>query len=500
MIWLIAQKELYDNWQNHKITLTFVLCVILLIMSVWLGLKDYSERLVGYNLTRNANTFASVGKPAMTYVFFDEEGKLNPNSTTRAASIVDIIGIYRRPVELSILARGLEDRMNRPVRLFNILGGYNATIDTSNFQEKNKLFVLFAPPDFLFVVKVVLSLLTILFTFSAIAGEREQGTLQLMLSNSVSRGQMLLGKFLGGYLSIVIPFLAAALIALFSLARDPLIVFGGENWLRILLLLIISLAYLALFFFIGLFISALTQRAATAALMSLAIWVILTLVVPNIGWLVAKQVIRVPSQQQIDTEQFKTAREIEDDAERRKPSGMFVPGYGKFHPEVQPQIEAARQEIEERYANLRQKRLTFSQILTRFSPAGAYVHASTSLSQTGIEDEEFYHLQLVQHKSQLDTTIKETFALLQKPEEQPPIYKNLPQEPRALRDRLVKINSYEGGTVRNIIQNELSFTFDLLSLPKTLNAIWLDLSLLVLWLGFSFIFAMLATVKCEVRQ
>ena len=500
MIWLIAQKEIHNNWQNHKIALTCLLCVILLTMSVWLGLKDYSERLLGSNLTRNANTFASVGKPAMTYVFFDEEGKLNPNSTTRAASIVDIIGIYRRPVGLSILARGLEDRMNRPVRLFNILGGYNATIDAGNLQEKNRLFVLFSPPDFLFVVKVVLSLLTILFTFSAIAGEREQGTLLLMLSNSVSRGQVLLGKFLGGYLSIALPFLVAALISFLLLARAPLITLDGENWLRIFLLLITSLGYIALFFFIGLFISALTQRAATAALMSLAIWVILTLVVPNVGWLVAKQVVRVPSQQQIETEKFKTARQIEDDAEREKPSGMFVPGYGKFHPEAQTQIEEARREIEERYANLKQKRLTFSQILTRFSPAGAYVHASTSLAHTGIEDEEFYHLQLGQHKSQLDATIKETFALLQKPEEQPLIYKNLPQEPRAHRDRLVKINSYEGRTVRNIIKNELSFTFDLLSLPKTLNAIWLDLSLLVLWLGFSSAFAMLAIVKCEVKQ
>ena len=44
--------------------------------------------------------------------------------------------------------------MNRPVRLFNILGGYNATIDAGSLQEKNKLFVLFSPLDFLFVVKV----------------------------------------------------------------------------------------------------------------------------------------------------------------------------------------------------------------------------------------------------------------------------------------------------------------------------------------------------------
>ena len=126
--------------------------------------------------------------------------------------------------------------------------------------------------------------------------------------------------------------------------------------------------------------------------MSLAIWVILTLVVPNVGWLVAKQIVRVPSHQQIETEKFKTAREIEDDAERKKTSGMFVPGYGKFHPEAQTQIEEAHREIEERYANLRQKRLAFSQILTRFSPAGAYVHAATGLAHTGIEDEQFYHL------------------------------------------------------------------------------------------------------------
>ena len=34
MIWLIAKKEIYDNWQSHKITLASALCVILLAMSV----------------------------------------------------------------------------------------------------------------------------------------------------------------------------------------------------------------------------------------------------------------------------------------------------------------------------------------------------------------------------------------------------------------------------------------------------------------------------------
>lgn len=167
------------------------------------------------------------------------------------------------------------------------------------------MFALFPSPDFLFITKVVLSLLTILFAFDAIAGERERGTLQLMLSNPISRGQVLLGKFLGGYLSIAFPFLAAALIAFLLLVFSPSIALNGESWLQISFLLLVSLAYIAVFFLIGLFVSALTQRAATAALMLL----------------------------------------------------------------------------EERYAVLRRKRLTLSQVLTRLSPVGAYVYAASTLNQ-----------------------------------------------------------------------------------------------------------------------
>ena len=59
MIWLIAKKELYDNWQSHRITLAFALCAILLTMSVWLGLRDYSQRLEAYNLSRARETLFS---------------------------------------------------------------------------------------------------------------------------------------------------------------------------------------------------------------------------------------------------------------------------------------------------------------------------------------------------------------------------------------------------------------------------------------------------------
>jgi ABC-type transport system involved in multi-copper enzyme maturation permease subunit len=96
---------------------------------------------------------------------------------------------------------------------------------------------------------------------------------------------------------------------------------GG--WMRISLLTLVSLVYIGVFFFIGLAISALARRSATAVVLLLAIWVVLALVVPNVGWLVAKRVIEVPSQQQIETEKFKTARQIEDETEKKHPSGRL---------------------------------------------------------------------------------------------------------------------------------------------------------------------------------
>jgi len=336
----------------------------------------------------------------------------------------------------------------------------------------------------------------ILFAYDTIAGERERRTFQLILSNPVSRGQVLLGKFLGGYLSIVLPFLATALIALLLLAFSSTVVLGGEDWLRIFCLLLTSLGYLGVFFFIALSISAMASRAATAVLMSLAIWVVLTLIVPNVGWLVGKQLVQVPSQQQVDTEKFKTAREIEDDAEKKKPSEQHVPGYGKWHPEAQPQIKEALKGIEERYATLRQKRLALSQFLTRLSPAGAYVYASAGLAQTGIEDEKQYHVQLKVHESQLGSNIQTLLEASQQILSQ----SKPPQEVYAYRKWRLKVQKDRLRLVKSLLfASQLSFTFETLPFFETLYAIRIDLLLLAFWLGLGFAFAAMAFAKCEVR-
>ena len=60
--------------------------------------------------------------------------------------------------------------------------------------------------DWAFVIGYVLSLIALLFTFDSVAGEREHGTLRLMLANPIPRHTVLIGKFLGAFISVNIPF------------------------------------------------------------------------------------------------------------------------------------------------------------------------------------------------------------------------------------------------------------------------------------------------------
>ena len=241
--------------------------------------------------------------------------------------------------------------------------------------------------------------------------------------------------------------------------------------------------------------------AATSVLMLLAVWTILVLVLPNVGWLVAKQFVPVPSQQQIDTEKLQRAREIEDEAHRQGIAQIgATPGYGTIHPEVQPQIQETLKEMDERYTLLKQKQLALSQTLTRLSPAGSYAHVAAGLAQTGIEDEKRYQLQLKQRASHLhdsagsiSSSVMSSAQKLQSPtyiaSVNPHVYRNewkkvLGETLRALKTQFTQL---------------LNSTFKKFSLSETLQMIWLDLLLLVFWMALNFGLAVVAIAKCEVR-
>ncbi|WP_350332949.1 ABC transporter permease [Coralliovum pocilloporae] len=124
-------------------------------------------------------------------------------------------------------------------------------------------------------------LLALLLSFDGLSGEAERGTLLLLLTYPLKRGELIIGKFLGHLLilSVAILFaygLVGGLIALKSGTLD-----GVDHMLRLIWTsVMLGAAFLAL----GALISASTRQTGTAAGLSVGFW-LLFVVLYDIGLL-----------------------------------------------------------------------------------------------------------------------------------------------------------------------------------------------------------------------
>ena len=109
----------------------------------------------------------------------------------------------------------------------------------------------FTTLDWAFIVGYVLSFIAILFTFDSISGELERGTLRLTLANAIPRHTVLVGKFLGAFISVNIPFAVAVLMNLILISTSDAVQLNAEAWERLGILYGIVILYTCLFITLG---------------------------------------------------------------------------------------------------------------------------------------------------------------------------------------------------------------------------------------------------------
>jgi ABC-type transport system involved in multi-copper enzyme maturation permease subunit len=188
-----------------------------------------------------------------------------------------------------------------PERFRSLVIGLPRDADMGSFDD-NPLPMLFPHLDFLFIVTIILSLLAILFSYDAITGERQSGTLRLVISNSVSRAKILVAKWVGGTASLLIPFILALLAAAIYISVNPAISWDGSAWVELLLLAAASVTFIGLFYLLGLVVSTFSRYSATSILSCLFLWVLLILVIPNTCPFISAQLYRIPSVSKVDSE------------------------------------------------------------------------------------------------------------------------------------------------------------------------------------------------------
>lgn len=234
--------------------------------------------------------------------------------------------------------------------------------------------------DLGYVLVYLLPLLIIALGYDLLSAERENGTQALLLSQPVSVRQFVLGKIL--LRGLVIVSIAAGLSLLGVLASNPNIVAAGEWW-RLGMWGLIVVGYATFWFGLAVLVNALAKKSSTNAIILMACWLLLVLIVPAALNMVAKALYPLPSR----IELVQTMRRADAQAKQELPAStdssatdlaarlgedVVVTSLNQYNKRILPleqRAEAIAAPIFERFESRRASQQAFAERLRFLSPA-----------------------------------------------------------------------------------------------------------------------------------
>ena len=261
MIGTLIRRELLDNLMTFRFAAATFITLLLVVANTFVLITDYERRLASHNEAVKMH-----------------QRQLQDTITYSAG--LDILSIDRPPNPLSIFNVGFDKRLGNEVGISH--GIVPSLWDGSIHGSSNPFMDMFASMDIIFIFEVILSLFALIFAYDAFAGEYESGTLRLVLTHSIGRGKILVAKYISAMLCLIVPLLMSLLLAIILLTTSTTIFLNSDDFLRIGGIILTSLAYLSVFYLIGLLISAATRRTSTALMLSMFVWGFLVLVYPNV--------------------------------------------------------------------------------------------------------------------------------------------------------------------------------------------------------------------------
>lgn len=398
MLLLLIRKELLDHLLSLRFAMACIICPVVVLSGVVVLTHDYREARLDYN----SNTVMHRNQL---------DAYDNPFNLVDDGIKVD------KPLNpLKIFFRGVDEEHTATVRI--------SAITEPEFQsdyEKNPVAMLFPIMDLAFVGGVIMSLLAIAFSYDAIAGEKEMGTLKVVLSYSAPRDLILLGKWIGGYLSLIIPFILSILLGLVVLLLFPEVDLRGDDWISLGLGLVGVLVYLSAIYSLGLFVSSRTEQASTSIMVLLLIWVVMVLVFPNLAPHIANLGSPTASMHSVEAEKNRVQSEeerkfidewqawIQAAQQNKTPFPEIVTKFQDMQTGMRVRVAEERTKINDQFRQSMGVQVGLTRLLAKLSPTAIFTIAVCDLSGTGVQEQESFRAQLKRYSSQWVTYAYQKF-------------------------------------------------------------------------------------------
>ena len=403
MLGQLIRKEILDQILSFRFMVLSAAGALFIWLSLYSGYAYYQVCLRDYRLGQSAT-----------------EDRLRQIAVADNWLEISAIGylIHKPPTPTCIFVRGMEQTLGRSLPVM----GFGGRLKLSPAATE-PILGAFPPLDLGLIVQIVLSLFVLLFTYDAICGEKEGGTLRLIASFPVSRHQLLLAKVIGALIPALVAFGLPLLLGFAVVLLMPDVQFTGPALGRLGITLALFGLYLAIFTCVGLFSSSVTHRASTSFVVLLAFWVGSVAVLPRLAIIVADAFQPAPSVHEFQAQMNALGREgLERHRELRRKWMAEHPGWfetpegreayrlffsqtrGKAREPLRPQY--AR--LEEDFQNRFNARLSLAIALARVSPSFALKNATVRLAGTGIGRQRRFESATNQHGGRYGLWYRET--------------------------------------------------------------------------------------------
>jgi ABC-type transport system involved in multi-copper enzyme maturation permease subunit len=360
----VIRRELIDHLQSIQFIVLLCVSIILFLANGMISVKKYDQQISFYN---------------------EQVAYVHQNPSTMLTML------YRQPNQLSFMVEGGDK-----YRPYGYMLRQKGVLDAMPSGPRNFKLPEIPELDWSFIIKIIFSLYVILLGYNAISGEKEQGTLRQILSNSMGRVKVLVAKYLAILLTILVPLVTGIIISLIIVGIFVPQVLTLGNLLRLLLMLLLILIYLSLFAFLSLLVSSLIHRSSLVLLILLALWVLFAIIIPNTSGVLSQRFSRVPSE-------YQTAKMIGPMIQQQvwarinKIKERVNKGELKTEEEVKQETDRAFNEGQEElikhyksYEDAMKQRAVTAESLSRISPTALFQYSSENIAQTGARREEHF--------------------------------------------------------------------------------------------------------------
>jgi ABC-2 type transport system permease protein len=279
---LIARHFKHSVFKNSAVYIITIFIGLLLLYSAFTGWDNY----------KNQNETSEKYQHESREDWLKNPDK-NPHRMAHYGNFA-----FRKSTPLSVFEFGMEPFFGNAI----FLEAHKQ--NTANFSEAgfSNSMLRFGEISIAMVLQVLLPLLIFFLGFNAIAYERENGTLKILLTQGINWKQLLVGKALGIASVIMLLFIPTILVLVFVWLFLQDFSITADETVKMLLFILFHLSYLLFFCVIAVLVSAISKTSKKALVTLIGIWLLFTIILPRTTQAIGAYIFEAPSKIQFNSD------------------------------------------------------------------------------------------------------------------------------------------------------------------------------------------------------